>query len=393
MRSPADRFFQLAFFVLGSLALATGLLWWSAIPVRHVLTMLLTTIIIAAAMRRPVAFFARYHIPKSLTILLLYVGFIAMCAWTSVRVIPMVSQQLNAMAANLPRNAETLRQVLNFLPPEMADWTTANVQKNLPELSSHVAGFATYLSSFVGTVVSLSLDTVIVLVMAFLLAKEEGIISRFVNRFVKRPYEPAVTRMIDGIMLQLGQWSCGQLIVSAFFALAFSGMLSLLGVQYAVTIGLVALVLECVLPWIGGIIAMMLALTVVIPAAGLAGGAMGALFVVVGWLGIMKVQWNVVAPSVMDRYLRIHPMISIMSIWIAFMVFGIMGSLLGLPAAVIIINVLDYAHPDDGHLPLPGEAEVAAVPDATPDANAHAAPGATEVTADPPAADATDKTG
>lgn len=371
MRSPAEKFFQSSFFILGSLVFATGLLWWAAVPIRHVLIMLLATVILAAAMRRPVAFFARYHVPKTITILALYVGCIALCAWTSVRVVPMVSQQMNAIAAGLPRNAESLRQLLNFLPPEMADWSTINVQKILPDLSQHMAGFATYLSSFIGTIVSLSLDTVIVLVMAFLIAKEEGVISKFINRFVSRRYEPAVTRMIDGIMLQLGQWSCGQLIVSAFFAMAFTLLLSLLGVPYAMTIGLVALVLECILPWLGGMVAAALAVMVVLPTAGWTGGLIGATAVIVGWVLIMKAQWNLVAPTVMGRYLRIHPLISIVAIWIAFMVFGIMGSLLGLPAAVIIINILDFAHPDDGHVPLPAgqsEGDEVVAPVATADA-------------------------
>jgi predicted PurR-regulated permease PerM len=115
------------------------------------------------------------------------------------------------------------------------------------------------------------------------------------------------------------------LIIGSYTALS----LSLLGVHYAVVIGVAAFLLEFV-PIIGAVIAMLLAVAVAL----LQGPLLAALAGVTGLLG-HALEAYIIGPRVAGHVTKLHPLVAMAALLIGAEVGGILGALFAVPLAAI----------------------------------------------------------
>jgi predicted PurR-regulated permease PerM len=126
----------------------------------------------------------------------------------------------------------------------------------------------------------------------------------------------------------LGGWVRGTLVamllIGAFTALG----LVLLGVPYALLLGLLAGLLELIPylgPWISGAIAVVVALVAVDPIKALE--VVGLFFIV------QLAEGNLVQPLVMSWAVRIDPLLVLVAVTLGAQVLGVVGALLAVPIA------------------------------------------------------------
>lgn len=172
-----------------------------------------------------------------------------------------------------------------------------------------------------------------VLVITFyLLLDKEKIESRVAILFGEN--QKRVKDLIDAIEYKLGAWLRGQVILSVIVAVAVYIGLTLLGVEFALPLAIIAGLFEIV-PIIGPIIAG-------IPAAliALSVSPLLAIFVVVLYIVIQQLEGNVVVPQVMKRAVGLNPLFVIIAITIGGRLLGIVGALLAVPIAVVIQIIL-----------------------------------------------------
>src|SRR5262249_40061522 len=151
---------------------------------------------------------------------------------------------------------------------------------------------------------------ILILVIAFFLAAEENFATLTVTRFVPPAHRPRVARMLGKMGTRLGQWARAQLLLALFFGLAFAVGLRIIGVKYAVTLGVVGGVLE-IIPYVGGFITVALAVLIAVtqdPAR--------VIFVVVWYTIVVEVEGHVIAPKLMDRVLGIHPLVVVVALFL-----------------------------------------------------------------------------
>jgi len=126
----------------------------------------------------------------------------------------------------------------------------------------------------------------------------------------------------------LGGWVRGTLVamllIGAFTALG----LALLGVPYALLLGILAGLLEIIPylgPWISGTIAVLVALVAVDP--------FKALQVVALFLIVQLAEGNLVQPLVMSWAVRVDPLLVLIAITLGVQVLGLVGALIAVPVA------------------------------------------------------------
>lgn len=108
-----------------------------------------------------------------------------------------------------------------------------------------------------------------------------------------------------------------------------------LGVPYAFLLGLIAGLTEAIPiigPFIGAVPAIILALFV---------SPTTALMVALFYLVVQQVEGNILVPAVMNRILKIEPMIILLSVLIGTTLLGVTGAFLAVPSASIIQTVLN----------------------------------------------------
>jgi predicted PurR-regulated permease PerM len=136
-------------------------------------------------------------------------------------------------------------------------------------------------------------------------------------------------QLVNRMQGKIGLWIRGQLILSLIiFSLTFLG-LSILGVNYALVLALIAGLTEFV-PYLGPTIA-------AIPAIFLAftQSPMLALFVLALYYIIQMVENHIIVPKLMQKVVGLNPVISIMVLLVGFKLAGILGAILAIPVVTI----------------------------------------------------------
>lgn len=159
---------------------------------------------------------------------------------------------------------------------------------------------------------------------------EESAIKKLVWSIAPEKHQPYIMQLINRMQKKIGLWLRGQLILSlVIFILTYTG-LSILGVEYALVLALIAGLTEFV-PYIGPMLG-------AIPAVFLAftQSPTLALFVAGLYYIIQLVENNILVPKIMQKAVGLNPIVSISVLLIGFKVAGVVGAILSIPVATAI---------------------------------------------------------
>jgi predicted PurR-regulated permease PerM len=126
----------------------------------------------------------------------------------------------------------------------------------------------------------------------------------------------------------LGGWVRGTLVAMLLIGSLTALGLALLGVPYALLLGILAGLTEVIPylgPWISGTVAVVVTLLTVDPVK--------ALEVVVVFVIIQEVESNLIEPFVMSWAVHIDPLFVLIAITIGFEVLGVVGAIIAVPVA------------------------------------------------------------
>jgi len=134
----------------------------------------------------------------------------------------------------------------------------------------------------------------------------------------------------------LGGWLRGTLIQSTIVAILFSVGLAVLGVPYAVAIGVIGGVIN-VVPYIGPVITALLA-----GAAGLTISPVTALIAVLIVFAVQQFDSLVMAPRILGEQVDLHPLLVILAFLLGATLFGLPGVILSVPVAAVAKGLFVY---------------------------------------------------
>jgi predicted PurR-regulated permease PerM len=333
--------------------IARGLPWLLAIvlvlliirlapsSIGRILPVVLSAIIIAAATAPLARAMERYHIPRSITVLALYLAVALVLAGVIALMVPVITSEIELLRSALPEYSRRAQDLIARLAPGYVasvsnDRLATTVTAQLGDVLSGAAAVAF-------TAGSLLVQVVLVLVMAYFMVVEAEFAHRMVARFIPAAQQRRTLRMLHVIGTKLGQWARAQAIIALSFGLAFGIGLRMLGVHYAGTLGLVGAVLEIV-PYIGGVVTLLL--TVVV--AGTQSPWL-ILWTVLLYVAIVQVEAHILAPALIGRSVGLHPLLVVIALFVGAETLGILGALLAVPLAVVAQVVVDEfyaAEPD-----------------------------------------------
>jgi predicted PurR-regulated permease PerM len=272
-------------------------------------------------------------VPRGVTSLLIYLGVLGILVGVVALVVPLVVSEITALRDALPSYADDLQNLVRRVAPEQAaNFSTGSL---VNRLSSELGAVASDLTSAIFTTISTSISIILILVIAFFLAVEENFATVAISRFVPPAQRPRITRMLGKMGTRLGQWARAQMLLALFFGVAFAIGLRVIGVRYAVTLGVVGGVLE-IIPYVGGFITVALALLLAV-----AQGPLRVLLVLIWYVVVVEVEGHVIAPKLMDRVLGIHPLVVVIALFLGGEALGILGALLAVPIAIVLQVLLD----------------------------------------------------
>jgi predicted PurR-regulated permease PerM len=300
--------------------------------IRDIVLIVFVSVILAAAISPWVDAMKRKKIPRPVGVLLIYIAFFALIALSISLLIPLITTQVNLLIDNFPVYYEKIVSGYAGLQKFLAKYhLEETVQKFLNTWTDYLGWTEPGIFAKLGGMIGKTIGFLAVLVLTFYMAVEKKAAHRFLRSIVPHGYRTYSVELLARLQKEMGAWFRGTLFRCLIIgALTFIG-LSIVGINYALVLGLVAGILEIV-PWFGPTVA-------AIPAIILAfiQSPVKALLVLILCVVIQQVESQIVTPYIMKKAVGLDPIVTIIVVLIGAKLAGILGALIAVPIAVIFI--------------------------------------------------------
>ena len=192
------------------------------------------------------------------------------------------------------------------------------------------------------------LDVFVAFVVSIYLLLERREIVEFCKRFIKANYKESVYRNAARYFRKSNEIFCGflvgQLTDAIVVGILTSIAMSIMGVKYAVMLGLFIGIFNMI-PYFGAIIAVVISIFITL----LTGGLPLAIEMTIVVIILQQIDANVINPKIVGDSVKISPLLVILSVTIGGAYFGVLGMFLGVPTVGILkLFVDDYvAHKEN----------------------------------------------
>lgn len=305
---------------------------------QHILIPLLLSLLFAILLR-PVAFFLnkRLKFPPTLAaivavilFILLITGIVAFVSWK----ISDFAEDWNNIKKNLSIHYEHLRHWIK----QHFDVSYNNQEKYLEEatkksLNNNQEFLGNTLSSFTG----LLLNLVLIPVYTFLFLLYKDLLVKFLSKLLKYKYEEKLHDILKQVKIAIQHYLVGLLIEMGIVATLTSIGLTIIGVQYAILLGVITGILNLI-PYIGIIIAAFLTIIATLTNSTDLSLILGV--IIVNAI-VQLLDNNILIPWVVSSKVKINAIASIVGIITAGAIAGIAGMFLAIPLIAILKVIFD----------------------------------------------------
>src|SRR5207247_5999825 len=264
-----------------------------------------------------------------LDVVLLYVIIIGLVAGVIALVTPALIGQAKQLPALESRAIALVRDLQDAI-----DNAGIPLKLSLPSASTGIStavlgSVLGILTGTLGTVINILL---VIVISIYLLVEGRQLIASMRKLFPGR--EEVYDFTLVAVGTTVGQYARGQLIMS-FVMGAYTGLaMTLIGVPYAVVLGILTFFLEF-LPLIGAPVGMGLAVLIALVFK----GPLIGLLALIAAVGGHAIEAYILGPRVTGSATRIHPLVAMAALLIGAELGGILGALFGVPVAALL-NVL-----------------------------------------------------
>ncbi len=333
---------QKTWIIIGA-AIVVALIYY----LQPILTPFLASFILAYLGNPLVDRLERWKLPRTLAVVMVLLAMVLLLGLVLLLLIPMVVREFTALFARLPQAwTWTQTHVLpwlalhlhvdlrTFAPTQLADLMKQNFA-SADKLASTLGSV-----SRSGTVVFIFfMNLLLIPVVTFYLLRDWHRLMGHIEALLPRVAAPTVTQLAHDCDSVLAGFLRGQLLVMACLGITYTLGLSIIGLDSAVAIGVIAGLLSFV-PYLGFFTGVGLAL-------------LSALLQGQGWLLPVEVlvvfgigealESFVFTPNIIGERIGLHPVLVIFAILAGGELFGFTGVLLALPAAAGTVLVR-HAH-------------------------------------------------
>lgn len=309
---------------------AFALLWF----LFDVLLLAFAAVLLAVVIRAPTDWLQRRTpLPSGVALALVLVAIVALLTAAGWLLGGAITQQVGELVEQLPQMLTRVRQQLGDYGVLGGDLDPAKV---LDQGGAFIGRGMSVISATFGALANL----VLVLFMAVLFATQPQLYVRGSLRLAPLHRRARLAEMYQRIGDTLRRWMMGQLALMTFVGTLSSLGLSLLGVPYALALGLLAGLLTFV-PFIGPLVAAFIAIVV-----SLADGWMAAVYVAALYTGIQVIE-GLLEPFVHQRAVSLPPALLLLSQVVFGVLVGALGVVLATPLAAALMVAITMLYVED----------------------------------------------
>lgn len=280
----------------------------------------------------------RLHLRQGLAIAIAMIATAAIIVIIFLNLIPFLTKQTTGIISALPQFANDMLHNLNHLN-QQHHWLS---NKNLADINERVS---TYFSkrglnlltgtlSSLGNVVTTVSDWIITIITAplvlFFMLKDGTRFPHYISQVVPTAYRSRFVVMLDQMNVKVSSYVRGQLTVALCVLIIFTTGYSIIGLRYALLIGLLAGPLNLI-PYFGSAIALVPALIM---------GVVTSPSMLLGVVVVYLIEWvletQVLSPLIMGNSLAMHPITIVFVLLAGGKMFGLVGVIFSVPGFAVL---------------------------------------------------------
>lgn len=350
--------------------IAVTLIYFSVVflgEIWSILFIFLISLFLTAAFSPLVDWLERHHVPRWLGIFLIYflaffvlIFAVGLIAYLIINQIPGLMNSLVDSIIEIVKsfssfvdsvskgNADipfsdillpTLQGLAKAIDPTAIDNMLESFLKNfLSSVGNTAQGTVGFVVNVFTIVLSGMMNLFIVLMMTFFLILEKNSLSKFFHSILPSRYSGYAGNKTTMVQKKIGEWMRGQLTICIIIGLMVGVGLSLIGVPYAGSLGVIAGIAELI-PYLGPFIAGVPAVLVAINEDPMLGFWALILYII-----LQTIEGNILVPMIMNKAVGLSPVVILIAMMIGSQFFGILGMILAVPlATTVALFVKDYA--------------------------------------------------
>ena len=332
------------------LLLVSGMIW----AARHVLLPYIVGLVLAYLLwpvvnwldRHMPARLGSWRVARALSIILTYLLLLILVAGIVAFFVPLVVDQVEILVENWPSLTSQVQDwgtrgwgwYTKNIP---ADWR-ATIETNLKTLiddglAAFRDGLVTTLSTVFSTI-SFIIGLVVIPFWLFYILHDESQVKEGLLRALPEQLRADVQCLASLIDDVLSAYIRGQLLLCLFVGGLATVALFIIGVPFALVLGIIAGLLEA-LPYVGPILGAIPAILVA-----LLSDPGSAIWVAVAFFAIQQVENLLLVPRIAGKSVKLHPALVMIVLVIGNELAGFLGMLIAVPVAAVIRDLFKYLY-------------------------------------------------
>lgn len=308
---------------------------------RDIVLVVILSVVVASSIEPGAKWLVRRGVPRLLSVILIYVMLaVFLLGIIYFLFLPMLSETVSFLSS-LPSYLADLKvwnplQSNSFLSSQDG---LSNLSQNfsladiVSQLDETIAKFSRGFFSTASAIFGGTLSFFLVLVLSFYLSVEKDGVTKFLKIVIPSKHEAYIVDLWQRSQSKIGLWMQGQIILAIIVAvLVFLG-LTLLQVDNALLLAVIAGIFE-IIPLFGPILAAIPAVAI----AMLNGGLTAALLVIGLYIIVQQFENQLIYPLVVRKIVGVPPIVSILALIAGGKLAGFIGLVVSVPIAAVIME-------------------------------------------------------
>jgi predicted PurR-regulated permease PerM len=327
---------RLVFFLIGAIAL-TAILYIG----KSIIVPLVFATIVAIMLSPVVDFLVRIKINRVLAIaVVMLLTFLIIFVF-----IALVISQVSRLSDSWPALVEKFTLMINTNISDAADYFDKDPQKIYEWIAKTQSEIINTSTAAIGQTLVIVGSGLVVLfllpVYIFLILFYQPIILEFIHRLFGTDNKSKISEIVNQIKKVIQQYLFGLVIEAIIIATLDTLALVMLGIEYALLIGILGAILNMI-PYIGGVVAVAMPMFVALVTKST---PMYAVYVLIAYYIIQLIDNNYIVPVIVASKVKINALFSIIVVIAGNALWGIPGMFLSIPLLAIVKLICDHIEP------------------------------------------------
>src|SRR3989338_8653498 len=296
---------------------------------RDILVILFLAVIIASAVYFMSGTLERYRVPRLIGVLAIYLVGVVFFSLVLYLIIPPIVDEIKQLAVVLPDYYEiAARQIFKTTSGISPDYAK-NAQNILLNFGEKIKEFTSGIFNIASALFGSAVSFVAIIVIYFYLSIQKKGVEDFLRLIIPRDREEYAIDVWTRVEKKLGRWLQGQIVLALIMgAMVFVG-LTLVGVPYALLLGVIAGILEIV-PIAGPILSALVGVSMAVLISPFL-----ALLTLIFYIIVQQTENHILVPILMKKATALNPVVVIVALLVGAKLGGGLGMLIAVPLATI----------------------------------------------------------